>query len=204
MKDIYVVISATKSKIGKCIRLLTNNSYNHVSISFDDDLKDMISFARYYHEIPFYGGYIHESMERYEDSNIILYKVRVTNEDYQRVVNAVEEFEENASDYLYHTINAVLCPFNKEVYIERAYTCLSFATCLLANSSLKLPTIYNIKQLMRYLEPFKVYEGTIKNYFLHSNPSYLQNFSMSERFIRTYSHQMKLVSRLIKKRSLKI
>jgi len=104
MKDIYVVISATKSKLGSCIRFFTNNAYNHVSISFDEDLKDMVSFARYYYQMPFYGGYVHESIERYYDAQIILYKISLDNESYKKVRSEVRQFEENSKDYVYHTI----------------------------------------------------------------------------------------------------
>lgn len=199
MKSIYVIISATPSKMGKCIRLFTHTPYNHVSISFDPELKDMVSFARYYREIPFYGGYTHESIERFHDSKILLYKIRLNDDDYNKVKEAIASFEENASDYLYHTINAFLCPFNKEIYIERAYTCLSFANRLLQETNLHIPTVYNIKSLMKLLEPYKVYEGTIHNTLLNSDPAYLKNFTMSEIIIKTYSQQKRLLSRLLEK-----
>ena len=199
MKDIYVVISATKSKMGKCIRLLTNNSYNHVSISFDEDLSDMVSFARYYREMPFYGGYVHESIERYNDAEIILYKITLDDESYHNVRSEVRKFEENTKDYVYHTINAFLCPFNKEIYIEHAYTCLSFVLTLLNKTQLKLPRIYSIKEFMKLIEPFKIYEGSLEEFYLKSDPKYLKNFSKTEIFLKTYSQQRKLLTRLIDK-----
>ena len=63
---IYVVFSSTPYKIGKTIRMLTGEKYNHVSISLDAELTQMYSFARRYYKTPFYGGFVKESLSRYQ------------------------------------------------------------------------------------------------------------------------------------------
>ena len=197
MKYIYVVVSATNSKMGKFIRHFTHTPFNHVSISFDDHLNDMISFARYYYQAPFFGGYIHESSERYQDSKIVLYKVFLDEKVYNRIKNEIKQFDENDKDYLYHTINAFLSPFNKEIYIEKAYTCLSFTMYLLHKTNLNLPNIYSIKQLMNYLEPYIIYEGSIKNFCLNSNPSYFKKISYLTQVSKTFKQHQILLNRFL-------
>ena len=199
MKELYIVISATKSKMGKCIRFFTNTPYNHVSISFDKDLKDMVSFARYYYQIPLYGDYVHECIERYDDADIVLYKVELDDYSYEQIRNEINRFEDNTNDYVYHTINACLVPFSKQVYIEHAYTCLSFVLMLLNKTKLNLPTIYSIKEFMNMLEPYKIYEGKLSHFHLKSNPEYLNDFSKTEKILKTFSQQKRLITRLLEK-----
>lgn len=199
MKNIYLIISATSSKLGKFIRLFTNNPYNHVSISFDEDLNDMISFARYYYQIPFYGGYVHESRERYDNSKILLYKITLNEEDYSKVIEYINTIEKISEEYIYHTINAVLGTFHHSIEIPKSHTCISFACEFLKNTSIELPTIYNIQELMVFLDSNKIYEGNLSDFALYSNPSYMQSFTLSEKITKTYLQQRKLIARFMKK-----
>ncbi len=60
MKDIYVILSATPTKMGKMIRTLTRYELNHASISLTEDLTEMYSFARYRAVNPLVGGFVKE------------------------------------------------------------------------------------------------------------------------------------------------
>ena len=64
-QHIYVVFSSTPYKMGKFIRAMTRESYNHVSIALDESLSQMYSFSRRYYRTPLYGGFVHESRSRY-------------------------------------------------------------------------------------------------------------------------------------------
>ena len=66
MKYIYIVFSATPYKMGSFIRHMLNNRYNHVALSFEEDLSEMYSFSRRHANTPFFGGIVHESFGRYE------------------------------------------------------------------------------------------------------------------------------------------
>lgn len=199
MKMIYVVLSATPSTIGKLIRVFTHFPYNHVSFSFDHDLKDMISFARYYYEMPFYGGFIHESIERYQDSNILLYEIPISEDDYERIKNSINEIEKEPEEYIYHTINALLCPFHKSINAIHAHTCASFTDSLLQQTSISFSRMYDIPQVKEQLEPYLIYVGSIHKFHLQSNPNYFKDFSIIDRLKFTFHQQKRLIKRIIKK-----
>ncbi|MGN1343647.1 MAG: hypothetical protein ACI4U3_03655 [Traorella sp.] len=196
MKDIYLVISKTNSKLGKFIRLFTGTNYNHVSISFDGELNDMISFARYYYQIPFYGGYVHESKERYIDSKIIIYKIRISDDSYLKVQQYIDHIEKNKEQYIYHTINAILYPIHISIQTPQAYTCLSFACELLQIASLPSEKILTFKQLIDFLDEYKIYEGNVYCHNYSNDSTYMKEFRLSEKISHTYHQQKKLITRL--------
>ena len=57
---LYVVFSATPYRMGKLIRFVTREPYNHVAISTEASLTRMYSFARRFYRTPFYGGFVTE------------------------------------------------------------------------------------------------------------------------------------------------
>ena len=60
-----IVASRTPSFLVQIIRLATKFKHNHVSISLNDDLVPLFSFARYNYNSPFHGGFVEESWLRY-------------------------------------------------------------------------------------------------------------------------------------------
>lgn len=47
MNSVYVVFARTDLKVGRMIRIMTRNRYNHVAISLDG-MKTLCSFSRLY------------------------------------------------------------------------------------------------------------------------------------------------------------
>ena len=93
-KDIYIMFSSTPSKMGSFIRFMTGNKYNHVSLSFREDLGHLYSFARYYKNTPFVGGFVEESVLRYfllgsETVRVKICKIPISDEKYSSLFNAL-------------------------------------------------------------------------------------------------------------------
>ena len=63
---VYIVFSATPTGMGRLIRKATRNRYNHVSLSLSRDIHKMYTFARLHRTIPLYGGFVVESILRYQ------------------------------------------------------------------------------------------------------------------------------------------
>src|SRR5690554_1505697 len=90
MNKIYVVLSATPTRIGLIIRTLTGSSFNHASISLTNDLSEMYSFARYHANNPFVGGFIKEFPQRLtlgKDSDVFInvYEIPVNKAEYDKI-----------------------------------------------------------------------------------------------------------------------
>ena len=64
MKDIYLLLTKSDTFISKAIYLVTQDSYTHISISFEENLQPMYSCARKYTYSPIPAGIRNESFER--------------------------------------------------------------------------------------------------------------------------------------------
>lgn len=165
---IYVVFSATPYRMGRFIRKVTRQKYNHVSVALDDRLEMMYSFARYYKDTPLYGGFVKESRMRYMyknvDSEICICAIPLSEEEYQDISTYIQEMKENRRQYLYNTFSAICTPMKFRVPIEKSYTCTEFVVALMAkvNHEVKADKFYTITELQDYLKNYTIYQGRMK------------------------------------------
>ena len=143
------------------IRIMTQNEFNHVSITFDKNYEVMYSFARIYINSPFRGGFVIETPERIlngkRDVKIKIYKITISNEDYEMIKEKIELFEKLDKEMIYNSLNALLSVFKKRMYINNAYTCIEFLTFLL-----ELTDVYTIKDLEKKYIDNEIYCGNLK------------------------------------------
>lgn len=63
-RTIYIVVTRTNTIPSRAIRIYTGCPYNHVSLSIDSRLEDMVSFGRLYPSMPMPGGFVHEGKNK--------------------------------------------------------------------------------------------------------------------------------------------
>ncbi|MBR4864580.1 MAG: hypothetical protein IKU07_08385 [Oscillospiraceae bacterium] len=180
---IYVVFSSTPYKIGKTIRCLTGEQYNHVSIALDAELTQMYSFARRYYKTPFYGGFVKESLSRYqlnEQKAIIrICKIPVTKHQHDRIRIRTRQMLKNSKRYLYNHISILGTLVKRPIKTKGAYTCAEFCVLILNELGFALNSskYYSLSDLVNILQEYVVYTGPIpteKNYdaeFYATNPT---------------------------------
>lgn len=166
-KHIYVVFSSTPYKIGKMIRAVTRERYNHASIALDENLTQMYSFARRYQATPLYGGFVKETPARYcrkgTRASVKIYKLTVSQADYNALVQRLESMCKTKERYLYNHFSALTTFFHKSIPLRDAYTCVEFCVEVLHDLGIdvKPGKYYAIKDLMKILEPYAFYAGII-------------------------------------------
>jgi len=166
-KQIYVVLSSTPYKIGKMIRMVTREEYNHASIALDENLTQMYSFARRYQKTPLYGGFVKETSARYcrkgKRASVKVYKIDVSEKDYNAVAKRLEIMCQTKERYLYNHLSALTVPFRKSVQLRDAYTCVEFCVDILHDLGIdvKPGKYYAIKDLMNILQPYAFYAGSM-------------------------------------------
>ncbi|HOJ48917.1 MAG TPA: hypothetical protein PLD48_08695 [Bacillota bacterium] len=172
-KYIYIVFISSPTGIGKTIRFFTRNLYSHVAVSFEKNLGSMYSFARYYKNIPFFGGFIEESILRYSlyDADSIPIKIcaiPVSDQKYKEAVAYINFIKENSAQYIYNSFSMVLALFHKRVHIGQAFTCLEFANSVLSecgiSEEIKPDRYYSIADVENILKDFVIYEGDLWDY----------------------------------------
>lgn len=166
---IYIVFSATPYKMGKFIRKITGQQYNHVSISLDEGLRVMYSFARHHQDIPLYGGFVEETSLRYQyknvDSQVEVYAIPLSELQFQEIENYLCEVQENRHQYLYNTISAIGTLFRCRVHIDKSYTCTEFVVTVLskADKEINEKRFYTIFELQNKLSTYLIYQGKLNH-----------------------------------------
>ena len=62
-RSIYILLTKSDTCISKIINLTTADRYTHASISFEENLQPMYSFARKYVHFPLPAGLRHEPLD---------------------------------------------------------------------------------------------------------------------------------------------
>ena len=163
---IYIVFSATPTGMGSLIRKATRNRYNHVSLSLSRDIHKMYSFARLHRTIPLYGGFVAESILRYQsfagEAKVKICRVEVPEPRFTYLRNYLERLWSEREEYIYNTPAALASLVHLRPNIFRAYTCVTFVQGILARYGLAGVTetdIPTVRALERRLAPYTVYEG---------------------------------------------
>ncbi|WP_304509654.1 YegS/Rv2252/BmrU family lipid kinase [Anaerotignum sp.] len=97
---LYVVLSSTGSAAGELIRKVTKKEYSHASLSFDQDLKTIISYNG--GENIYEPGLNQEMLEFFnqkEDANIIIYKIKATKKQKSQALEEVRKINSFGSSY---------------------------------------------------------------------------------------------------------
>ena len=164
-KHVYIVFSATPYKIGKMIRTITKDAYNHASIALDEDLTRMYGFARRYCKVPLYGGFVKESTSRYNpkgiNSTVRIHAIPVTEDVYRTLEARINNMYENREAYLYNHLSFLAVPLKKPIPVRDAYTCLEFCVEVMHSIGLDVTPgkYYSIHDILTFLEPYTLYEG---------------------------------------------
>lgn len=166
-RHIYVVFSSTPYTLGKAIRTLTRETYNHVSIALDQDLTQMYGFARRYYKTPLYGGFVAESPSRYyrgnTAANIRVCQLEVTQGQYEQLQQRLLQMYSHREQYLYNHLSALSSLLRRSVRLRDAYTCVEFCVHILASLGLDVnpKRFYSVGDLERLLRPYTIYTGPI-------------------------------------------
>ena len=166
-KYLYVVFSATPYRIGRLIRNLTGETYNHISLSLDKDLRRMYSFSRRFYRTPFYGGFVWESPSRYQvnghDSQICLCALPVTDSQHKQLEQLVEAMYSKRQSYLYNHLSVLGTVIRKPIPVKDAYTCVEFCIRILRDMGVDVHPgkYYTIGDVQKLLQPYTVYSGNM-------------------------------------------
>lgn len=170
MSYIYVILSASPTKIGLMIRKFTDSTFSHASISLTKDLSEMYSFARYRASNPLVGGFIKEfpqrlTMMKNDAVMINVYQIPVTNEEYENIKAFVYNVRDDKEKYIYNSLALIGRPFGKGNDVYKSYVCTSFVTKALLNGGINFgDTILTPKEIELLLNKYLYYSGNLIDY----------------------------------------
>lgn len=171
-KYVYVFISKTTTKFARCIRKFGKISYNHASISLDEDFKSVYSFARPRHSAVLLGGLVHESVDRFtlhtdDPIPVMVFKLPVSAEAYDEIKNKIERMK-NDKEYMYNLMSVLTFPVLRGFSTYKSFTCVEFVSYLLrSHGYLNEKPCYKYKpdDLMTSLKDYTLMTCDIRDLF---------------------------------------
>lgn len=145
MKSIYILLTRSGTCISRIINLTTSDRYTHASISFDESLEPMYSFARKYVYSPLPAGLRIEPLhtgffKKYSRIPCALYELKVPDDVYEAAKNEVEQMMAERKKYYFSVIGLILCRLN--IPLRRKYRCFCsefVSEILLRSKAIPLP-----------------------------------------------------------------
>lgn len=172
-KHVYVVLSGTDTVLGRIIQKKLGVSYNHCSISLDEDLERIYSFGRKTYWHVFSSGFVKESKssgfyKRFGSTRIIVLKIPVTKKQWTRIKRRIATFKAEQDLYRYSLIGLIYCDLGIDIKRKNKYFCSQFVTEVLNSSGLNLfdrpETLIRPHDYLNLTEPKIIYCGQIRNY----------------------------------------
>lgn len=201
---IYIIFSATPSRIGKAIRFFTKEKYNHVSVAMDADMEDTFTFARRNYYTPFWGGFVRESLSRFhigeKKSDICICKLPVTQQRYKHTEALIHKMDEKQEDYLYNHLSIFGACIRKRIHVKDACTCVEFCAQILEGLGFPVSqkAYYTVGDLEKLLAPYIVYSGPISDP-TSTDTHYFFKLSPLKRAFYTCRDMLRLFPRLVHK-----
>lgn len=186
-KDIYIIFSKTGTLFSNVISLFTKKEFAHISISLDPTFQTMYSFGRLNPAYVLPAGFVEENLysgvfSMFPESKCLIYKVSVTNEQYDSLKNYIDKFINDKSKYKYNVIGTATLLFNKPNKRENYYFCSQFVAEALIESGIyktdKLPGLIRPMDLLELDNKSLLYKGKINEYPLYSDYSTDESYSI--------------------------
>ncbi len=184
MKTVYVVFVSSQYVTGSLIRMATGWQYNHVALALEPTLPKLHAYSRCNYFEPLNGGYQQETPARYlvdgNDSQIKICGYEVTDEHYERIRAALQDYQAHKSETRYNFADILIFPLHKHIPLQRTHTCISFLC-----EVLELKRYMTVLQLERELQDNVLYEGSIRAWVGQNFPNENEYFEQRGR-LRAY------------------
>lgn len=172
MKNAYLIFSFTGTYFSRFLKFMSKEKYIHVSISFDENLKEVYSFGRHNPRWAFPCGFVLEDMNLvtnvFKNATCQIYRLPLTKNEYKSLRKEIKKYINKKNEYHYNIKGLVHIQFNKIYHRKHHFVCSQFVGKILSDSN-----IYNFKKDYSLIRPKdiakiqkleKMYEGKIVEY----------------------------------------
>ena len=143
MKSIYIVLTDTGTRFTRMIKFVTRAPYNHASIALDPELNEVYSFGRKSLRRFWKAGFVREHPDAgiyavQKSTTCVVYELKVSEEQYARIVEEIGKFEKQADRYKYNLLGFVNFALRRPLPRRSAYFCSEFVAHVLDRAGLNL------------------------------------------------------------------
>ncbi len=172
MKNIYIIFSYTGTYFSTFLKYILGEKYVHVSISIDENLKEVYSFGRKNPKRMFPCGFVKEDMKLitsfFQGAICQIYELPITRKEYHQLRRELKKYKDYQNEYHYNIKGLVHIKFNRIYHRSHHFVCSQFVGKILSDSK-----IYDFKKDYSLIKPRDIksipkldliYEGKIINY----------------------------------------
>ena len=176
MKSIYILLTRSNTLVSRMVKLATSDMYTHVSISFEENLTPLYSFARHYVYTPLPAGlrpeYLNRGFfKRYPYIPCALYELIVEDKVYEVAKNAVDAMLLDAKKYKFNLFGLLMCRLGIPYHRKRHYFCSEFVSKILSESNAlvlpKEPSLMRPNDYTKLPELSCLFEGRVGGLVMH-------------------------------------
>lgn len=171
MKKIYIILTHTGTTLSKIIKGFTKDDFSHVSIALDIELKEMYSFGRLNPYNPFWGGFVHEyidkgTFKRFYKTIAKIYSLEITEQQYESIKNNIEQIKNDKENYKFNIIGLFAAGFHKKIKKQKTFYCAEFVKYVMEKVDIKtdLPDIVKPEDFKNINELQEIYGGLLRKY----------------------------------------
>lgn len=132
-KKVYLLLTDTGTVFTRMVKLYTKKPYNHASIVFDEDLKEVYSFGRKRPRNPFIGGFVTEDVRQglFKNARCAIYSFDATDEQILKMKYFIKKIEMEKHLYRYNLLGIITFIINKPYQRKNAFFCSEFVAKVL-------------------------------------------------------------------------
>lgn len=194
MKNVYVILVKSLTRIGTFTRFFTRYPYSHASLSLDDDLEQFYSFSRYYYNSPIISGFTseyrsHLAAKQNKVTECKIFKIPVTDEEYKIIKERIQKMIKD-QELMYNYFSLLTMIFRRSVSVYKSYTCTSFvAETISLIDKIKLPkpaSRFVPKDFEKLLnDEYAFFEGKLEPKKVFKKDHYYHKVPVAKRFSRS-------------------
>ena len=172
-KELFIVVTQTGTFVSRVIKFVTKAPYNHVSLSLDENLDKMYSFARKRPPHVFPSGFMQETMSNslfgmIDTIPCQIYQVRVSEKQYETVGKMIDAFDEIANEYKFNVLGFVSMFFRFRLRRAKRFMCSQFVAYVLSNSHIitfdKDYSLVTPEDIRKNEKMIMIFDGDLKEY----------------------------------------
>lgn len=177
-KKIQIVASYTDTVPGKLIKLrasmkfwnrYSGDCYSHISLSRDNKLGEMMSFARKELKNPFNSGLVKEDIRKGmfalkpDISKIAVMELKVTKEQYDNLSKTMDRYWENKEQYGFNFLGlTTMLLYGRGIAPKNRFFCSQWVATVLQESGINIFE----KKDPKNIRPFDFY-GTLRDHIIY-------------------------------------
>lgn len=143
MKNVYIVLTRSKTILSSIIYSFSSFDYTHASIAFDSNIDEMYSVGRVYTYLIYPARMIKEHLDKgffhyHNSTKIGIYSIQVSNNSYNKMKKYVEELYEHNKKLKFSLLGILYCRLGIAVIRKNKMFCSQFVCSVLKQADEEL------------------------------------------------------------------